>query len=55
MFEVYEEKGKGGLKATGQGSYLKLMPDQLVTPFVASPTGFDDFCTMDFEGFIRAA
>ena len=35
------ESGKEGYKVTGQGSLLKLLPDQLATPCVVSPTGFE--------------
>ena len=39
MFLQSSENGKAGYKVTGQGSLLKLLPDQLITPCVVSPTG----------------
>ena len=41
VFAQLSEDGKPGYKVTGQGSLLKLLPDQLVTPCVVSPTGFE--------------
>lgn len=39
--EAFEQNGRRGYKVTGKGSYLKLLPGQLATPCVASPTGRD--------------
>jgi hypothetical protein len=39
MFVQCSENGKAGYKVTGQGSLLKLLPDQLTTPCVVSPIG----------------
>jgi hypothetical protein len=41
IFEAYEKNGQTGYKVTGQGSYLRLMPDQLATPFVVSQNNTD--------------
>jgi site-specific DNA recombinase len=41
MFESFSDNWKAGYKVTGQGSLLKLLPDQLATPYVVSPTGFE--------------
>ena len=40
MCEAFEENGRKGYKVTGKGSYLRLLPSQLTTPCVVSPTGF---------------
>lgn len=39
MCEAFEENGRKGYKVTGRGSYLRLLPSQLATPCVVSPTG----------------
>ena len=39
--EAFEEGGQRGYRITGQGSYLKLLPAPIASPFVASPTGFE--------------
>ena len=44
-FVQCSENGKAGYKVTGQGSLLKLLPDQLTTPCVVSPTGDSDRTT----------
>ncbi len=41
MCEAFEENGRKGYKVTGRGSYLRLLPSQLATPCVVSPTGFE--------------
>ncbi len=41
MCEPFEENGRKGYKVTGRGSYLRLLPSQLATPCVVSPTGFE--------------
>ena len=41
LFEIFEQRGKKGYRVTGQGSYLNLIPGQLASPFVVSPTGFE--------------
>ena len=61
LFEAYEEKSQRGFRLTGQGSYVTLLPDQRVTPFVVSPTGLEGFCkpllswAVAFEGSVQAA
>ena len=39
MCEAFEENGQKGYKVTGKGSHLRLLPSQLATPCVVSPTG----------------
>jgi hypothetical protein len=41
QFEVFDENGAQGYRITGKGNYLGLPPTSLVSPIVASPTGFD--------------
>lgn len=39
--EMVEENGGRGYRITGQGTYLRLLPQTLASPCVVSPTGFE--------------
>jgi hypothetical protein len=62
MCEALEGSGRKGYKVTWRGSYLRLLPSQLATPCVVSPTGLEGFCKslsaswgIPFKGSVNAA